>query len=124
MFRQAPIIFFINCFLFFQVLLSQQIDIDRIELMPNSPSDYELRDWENVTLGYDSLVFDLSASGTYLPLIWTDGNSVNYPDHNRFGIQSYVGHSASKPAEAINVIPDSDPESINIKKLLSGDTWS
>lgn len=87
------------------ILFAQQISIDRIELMPGEPEPYQMRDWKQVAKGYDSLVFDLDASGTYLPLSWTDANSINYPQHNRFGIDSYVGTSDEKAAEAINVIP-------------------
>ena len=43
-----------------QPVYSQQIVINRIEQMPNLPSPYEMRDWENVTIGYDSFVFDLN----------------------------------------------------------------
>ncbi|MCF6352737.1 MAG: hypothetical protein L3J06_06985 [Cyclobacteriaceae bacterium] len=38
----------------------QQISISRIELMPNAPSPYLMRDWGQVTKGYDSLVFDIA----------------------------------------------------------------
>ena len=84
---------------------AQQIDIERIEAMPALPAPYEMRDWKLVTLRYDSLVFDLSASGDYLPLIWKDGNGINYPQHDRFGLDSYVGTHATNQAEAINVLP-------------------
>ena len=57
-------------FLFsFTKIDAQQININRIEQMPNIPSPYEMRDWKEVTAGYDSLVFDLNRSGQYLPLI-------------------------------------------------------
>ena len=50
-------------------LLSQQIDIPRIELMPDFPQPYEMRNWKEVARKYDSLVFNLDASGEYLPLV-------------------------------------------------------
>ena len=37
-----------------------------------------------------------------MPLIWTDGNSVNYPNHDRFGLHTSVGNTN---AEAINILP-------------------
>ena len=40
--------------------LSQQIDISRIKQMPNIPEPYEIRNWEEVVEGYDSLVFDFN----------------------------------------------------------------
>lgn len=90
---------------FFSFLQSQQITIDRIEQMPDLPQPYHMRNWKQVTAGYDSLVFDLNATGQYLPLVWTDGNSVNYPEHDRFGLHTIVGQPEEKAAEAINVIP-------------------
>lgn len=84
---------------------SGQITIDRIDQMPALPHPYEMRNWEQVTAGYDSLVFDLDATGEYLPLIWMDNNTVNYPQHGRFGLQTVVGQDDMKIAEAINVIP-------------------
>ena len=84
---------------------SQQINIQRIDRMPNKPSPYLMRDWKRVALGYDSLIFDLFQTGDHLPLVWTDGFGINYPNHDRFGLDSYVGTPHSKQAEAINVIP-------------------
>jgi hypothetical protein len=73
--------------------------------MPDTPQPYLMRDWKQTAIGYDSTVFNLTASGLYLPLIWTDAFGINYPSHNRFGLDSYVGTSDPKPAEAINVLP-------------------
>jgi len=83
----------------------QQIDIQRIEMMPNRPAPYHMRNWKQVALGYDSLVFDLARTGEYLPLIWTYPSGVNYPEHGSFGLHSYVGTRAPRSAEAINVLP-------------------
>ncbi len=49
---------------------AQQVNISRIEMMPNMPSPYELRDWKQAAIGYDSIVFDLNRTGQYLPLSW------------------------------------------------------
>jgi hypothetical protein len=85
--------------------IAQQIDIPRIEQMPNTPEPYEMRDWRSVALGYDSLVFDFSLSGQYLPLIWLNTQTVNYPQHNSFGLQTAVGTNSPNNAEGINVLP-------------------
>ncbi len=85
-------------------IFAQQINIYRIEMMPNQPTPYEMRNWKQVTSGYDSLVFDLNLTGQYLPLVWTDGNGVNYPEHNRFGLHSVVGTPHPENAEGINVL--------------------
>ncbi len=84
--------------------LAQQIDIPRIVLMPDLPTPYQMRNWKQVALGYDSLVFDLNLQGQYLPLSWIDFNTINYPNHESFGIDSYVGTFAQNSGEAINVL--------------------
>jgi hypothetical protein len=45
-----------------------QLTIQRVELMPNEPSPYFMRDWKSVAQGYDSLAYDITKSGDYLPL--------------------------------------------------------
>jgi len=83
--------------------LAQQVTISRVELMPNMPSPYVMRDWKTVAMGYDSLVFDFTREDQYLPLIFT-ANGVNYPSIESFGLMSYVGGDNST-GEGINVIP-------------------
>ena len=76
--------------------MAQQISIPRIELMPNKPSPYLMRDWKRVAVGYDSLVFNPNLTGTYLPLVSVSQN---------FSLSSYVGQSPSQTKEAINCLP-------------------
>jgi hypothetical protein len=84
---------------------AQQITINRIEQMPNTPSPYLMRDWKQVARGYDSLVFDFNRTGTYMPLGRIVTNNVNYPNHNSFGLYSYVGTNSPNSREAINCLP-------------------
>ena len=84
---------------------AQQITIPRIEQMPNMPSPYLMRNWKQVALGYDSLVFDFGRTGQYLPLIWLNTSTVNYPNHNSFGLHTVVGTTAPGSAEGINTLP-------------------
>lgn len=76
---------------FCQLANSQQIAIPRIEKMPNKPEPYDMRDWKEVALGYDNLVFDLNLTGQYLPLTRLYNGTVNYPDHGSFYQDTYVG---------------------------------
>ena len=76
--------------------IAQQISIARIDLMPNKPSPYIMRNWKHVTVGYDSLVFNSKLTGTYLPLVSVSQN---------FSLSSYVGQLPSQTQEAINCIP-------------------
>ena len=84
---------------------AQQIALPRIEQMPNQPSPYQMRAWKEVARGYDSLVFDLSASGTHLPLVVLNPNTVNYTNHGSFFIHSYVGTIHPTASECINALP-------------------
>ena len=85
-------------------LFSQQINISRIEQMPNLPAPYAMRNWDEATIGYDSYVFDFNITGQYLPLIWWNNNTINYP-HISFGLHTVVGTTSPLSAEAINVLP-------------------
>ncbi|MBL7068151.1 MAG: laminin G, partial [Candidatus Marinimicrobia bacterium] len=87
------------------ISFGEQINIGRVEQMPNLPSPYLMRDWKQVALGYDDLVFDLNRTGQYLPLIWINTNTINYPNHNSFGLHTVVGTPSPSNAEAINVLP-------------------
>ena len=83
----------------------QQISITRIDQMPNLPSPYQMRDWKQVARGYDSLAFNFNLSGQYLPLVWLNTSTVNYPTQNSFGLHTVVGTTDPGSAEAINCIP-------------------
>ncbi len=84
--------------------LSAQL-VNRVSRMPDQPEPYEMRDWKKVAAGYDSLVFDLNITGEYLPLCQIFNNTVNYPDHPSFGLQTVVGSVFPQSSEAINCIP-------------------
>jgi len=86
-------------------LFAQQIAVPQIEMMPDFPQPYEMRDWKRVAQIYDSLVFNELLSGQYLPLIEITEQSINYPDHPSFGLHSYVGTGSPFAGEAINVLP-------------------
>lgn len=95
------------CFIltFFTGIYAQQVNITRVEQMPNIPSPYEMRDWENVATGYDSLVFDLNRTGQYLPLIRINNSTINYPGHSSFGLHTVVGTTSPESSEGINILP-------------------
>lgn len=84
---------------------AQQIEIQRIGIMPDLPQPYYMRRWKEVARGYDSLVFDQNITGQYLPLVFFRENIVNYPGHPSFGLHTAVGTNFPASGEAINVIP-------------------
>jgi hypothetical protein len=86
-------------------MFAQQIQINRIESLPNIPSPYEMRPWKEVARGYDDFVFDFSKTGDYLPLISTGNMGVNYPDEQTVRLNTVVGTTAPGSSEAINMLP-------------------
>jgi len=84
-----------------------QLNVSRIDQMPDLPVPLLIRGWTQVTIDYDHFVFDLNKSGTYLPLsrLGTQGQ-FNYEDNIALFLDSYVGaDDHSNQAEAINIIP-------------------
>lgn len=84
-----------------------QVNISRINQMPDLPSPLLIMDWDAVAEGYDTFVFDLNKTGQFLPLsrLGTQGQ-FNYPDNIPIFLDSYVGaDSHGNQAEAINIMP-------------------
>ena len=83
-----------------------QVNLSRIELMPNMPSPYLMRNWKDVAVKYDELIYAQGASGQFLPLIHLKPMGVNYPAVQPILLDTYVGAaSAGNQAEGINIIP-------------------
>ena len=80
-----------------------QIDIDRVELMPNQPTPFNMRNWSEVALQYDSFVYDIQKSGQYLPLISLQPSGLNYPENPAYGLHTYIGTNNPLGKEAINI---------------------
>jgi hypothetical protein len=78
----------------------QQIQISRVEMMPNKPEPFILRDWEKVALGYDSLVFNTELKGEFLPLTRIKPASVKSPGKESFHQHTFVGDTTRN--ESIN----------------------
>lgn len=101
--------FFLSFTLLFTstVLLAQvgQIAIPRIDQMPNQPAPYNVRNWKQVALRYDSFVYDVQKTGQYLPLCYIKPAGLNYPQNPVFGLHTYVGTNSPFGNEAINVLP-------------------
>lgn len=66
------------------------MSVPRIDLLPDRPTPYKLRDWRQTARNFDAVVFDQKAAGPYLPLVWRVPNAPNL-DVPGFGIPSYVG---------------------------------
>ena len=83
----------------------EQVDIPRIELMPNEPAPFNIRDWHEVAVKYDSFVYDITKTGQYQPFINLQSNGLNYPQNPAFGLHTYVGTNSPQGKEAINILP-------------------
>jgi len=81
---------------------AQQLSIRRVDLLPDRPTPYLLRDWRQTAVNFDRVVFDLNSKGPNLPLIWRIPNTPNLTVPG-FGMPSYAGNEEmrGKPAEGI-----------------------
>jgi hypothetical protein len=84
--------FWAGCFL----SLGQPALIDRVRFLPDQPQPYQLRNWPETAKDANSIFFDLTRKGDYLPVVWM-------PDKKSFGMPSYVGNEEirGKTGEAI-----------------------
>jgi len=86
-----------------------QVQIGRIERMPNVPQPFRMRDWRQVARDYDALAFNHQATGRFLPLIWEDHTHVT-SDLDGFGLYTVAGDPRQGPTvnpaqhEAINCL--------------------
>ncbi len=105
--RKKAILHSIFFIFFVQQIFAQtgQIAIPRVDLMPNQPAPYNVRNWRQVALQYDSFVYDVQKTGQYLPLSYLKPAGVNYPQNPAFGLHTYVGTNSPLGNEAINVLP-------------------
>ncbi|MFZ1454966.1 MAG: laminin G, partial [Saprospiraceae bacterium] len=82
-----------------------QINISRIESMPEQPTPYLMRDWKSVAIKFDSFIYDNNRSGQFLPLVSYSANGINYPSQKQIKLHTYVGTFSQQNSEGINVLP-------------------
>ncbi len=71
----------------------RQLPLRSIDLLPNSPVTYQMRDWRQVATDFDNLAFDTSATGQFLPLVRIDNTPVSPQLQTSFGLAAYVGET-------------------------------
>ncbi|MDR1973245.1 MAG: T9SS type A sorting domain-containing protein [Bacteroidales bacterium] len=106
------------CFLWLFAEVSAQVNqiaLSRVEQMPNLPPNYLMRNWKQVAIDYDNFIFDVTKTGTSLPLVLKRTNpGTNYPSISNFYIDTYVGWNGHlNGAEGINAIPAVVSASLN-----------
>ena len=68
----------------------KQIPISVVETMPDMPVPYKMKNWKQIGIKQDTLLYNFNAKGALLPLIWWDDSHVNTTERS-FGLPSYVG---------------------------------
>ena len=74
----------------------KQIQLARINEMPDLPKPFKIIDFKNIAKRYDSLVFDSTQTGKYWPLIWYDNSRKNF-NQETFGIYTAMGDLRQGP---------------------------
>ncbi|MEA5063571.1 MAG: hypothetical protein VB054_09595 [Petrimonas sp.] len=77
-----------------------QVNINRVELMPNMPQPYDLLDWKEKGGQFDGYVFDFDSRLPAGPMIWLDNNQRNLPQQT-FGLFTAV-HDVRQGADVNN----------------------
>lgn len=73
-----------------------QLQLNRIDSMPNLPKPFKIMDFKGLAKGFDSLVYDATQTGEYWPLIWSDDTRKNF-DQETFGIYTAMGDLRQGP---------------------------
>ncbi len=70
--------------------LVNQVEIDRVKSMPNSPEPYQQLKWQEKAVNFDRYAFDWDEEGPYMPLIWLDSTRRNM-DQVTYGLFTVIG---------------------------------
>ena len=70
--------------------IQAQKHINRVRFMPDMPTPFYIRDWKQVALDYDNLIFSFKEDGQFFPLNKWDDRQINYKGRS-FSMVSYVG---------------------------------
>jgi hypothetical protein len=66
-----------------------QLPLAAVDVLPNAPTTYQMR-WQTVA-NFDSLAFNVNATGQFLPLIKLDSSPQSLQLQTSFGLAAYVG---------------------------------
>ena len=83
----------LSCILAATVRAQYQLPLPAINLLPNSPTTYQMRDWQAVATNFDALAFDTTATGQFLPLVRIDNTPQSPLLQTSFGLPAYVGET-------------------------------
>jgi hypothetical protein len=72
-------------------LAQRQLSLAPINLLPNAPTTYQMRDWRSVATDFDALAFNTNAPGQFLPIPRHDATPESSSLSEFYGLPSYVG---------------------------------
>jgi hypothetical protein len=68
-----------------------QLSLAPMNLLPDAPSTYQMRDWRQVALDFDALAFNTTATGQFLPIPIRDDTPESPHLNIAYELPSYVG---------------------------------
>jgi hypothetical protein len=71
----------------------RELALPSIDLLPNAPSTYQMRDWHKTATDFDTLAFNTTASGQFLPLMRIDNTFQPPQTQTWYGLPAYVGET-------------------------------
>ena len=71
----------------------RQFALAPIDLLPNAPTTYQMRDWHKTATDFDTLAFNTTATGQFLPLVRIDNTLQPPQTQTWFGLPAYVGET-------------------------------
>jgi hypothetical protein len=73
------------------VAAQHQLSLAPINLLPNAPTTYHMRDWQATAMNFDALAFNTTATGQYLPIPIRDDTPESPFLTVAYELPSYVG---------------------------------
>ena len=71
----------------------RQFTLAPIDLLPNAPTTYQMRDWHKTATDFDTLAFNTAATGQFLPLVRIDNTLQPPQTQTWYGLPAYVGET-------------------------------
>jgi hypothetical protein len=70
-----------------------ELDLPPIDLLPNAPTTYQMRDWHKTATDFDTLAFNTTATGQFLPIVRIDNTFQPPQTSTWYGLPAYVGET-------------------------------
>jgi hypothetical protein len=79
-----------------QVFCQEQIQVPRIEKMPDLPAPYKMINWYEKAKAFDQVVYNFDLKGDYAPFIWLDNSNHNLSQQT-YGLYTVIGDVRQGP---------------------------